>query len=110
MGIRVKTPMPVHEDNQTCISMAKHPSAQKRTRYVDIRYHFIRDHVNLRHITMSYCETRHMLADILTKSMPRADFTRIRNQILRNVDQYLGHADLPTKAIAALALLHNAQL
>ena len=94
--------------------MAKHPSAQKRTvtrtRYVDIRYHFIRDHVNLRHITMSYCETRHMLADILTKSMPRADFTRIRNQILRNVDQYLGHTDLPTKAIVALALLHNAQL
>ena len=37
MGIKVKLPVPVFEDNQTCIAITSNYMSQKRTRYVDIR-------------------------------------------------------------------------
>ena len=71
MGIKVKLPMPVYEDNQTCITIANNHMAQKRTRYIDIRYHFIRDYTRDGTIKLIYCDTKRMLADILTKALPK---------------------------------------
>ena len=70
MGVKVMTPIPVYEDNQTCIAIATNRMSQKRTRYVDVRYHSIRDYVEDGTIQLFYCETTKMLADILTKVIP----------------------------------------
>ena len=90
MGVRVKTPVPVYEDNQTCIAIANSRLSQKRTRYVDVRYHFIRDYVEDRTIELHYCETKRMLADILTKAIPRPQHQRLREQVMTDVLQYIG--------------------
>ena len=44
MGIQVQLqlPMQIHEDNQACIQIADNPISQRRTRHVDIRYHFVK--------------------------------------------------------------------
>ena len=72
MGIKVKLPVPVFEDNQTCIAIASNYMSQKRTRYVDIRYHFIRDYVKDDTMKLHYCETAKMLVDILIKAPSRS--------------------------------------
>ena len=90
MGVKVKTPVPVYEDNQTCIAIANNRMSQKRTRYVDVRYHFIRDYVEDRTIKLHYCETHKMLADILTKAIPRPQHQRLREQVMTDVLAYIG--------------------
>ena len=90
MGVRVKTPVPVYEDNQTCIAIANNRMSQKRTRYLDVRYHFIRDYVEDRTIQLYYCETAKMLADILTKAIPRPQYQRLREQVMTDVLSYIG--------------------
>ncbi len=57
----------VYEDNQGTIALAKNPVSRQRCKHVDIKYHFIRSSVNNGDITLVYCPTNEMVADVLTK-------------------------------------------
>ena len=66
--------MTVYEDNQTCITIVNNHMDQRRTRYIDIRYHFIRDYTKddtIKFIKLIYCDTKHILVDTLTKTLPK---------------------------------------
>ena len=78
------------EDNQTSISIVSNHMSQKRTRYIDVRYHFIRDYVLDSTIKLQYCETVNMFSDILTKAIPRLQCTRLRSQIMSDILSYIG--------------------
>ena len=109
MGIKVKLPVTVYEDNQTCIAIANDYMSQKRTRYIDIRYHFIRDYVQDGTIKLVYCETIKMLADILTKAIPRPQYQRLRNQVMADVLQYI-QGDMLTQVAYCKAMLDSLTL
>ena len=109
MGIKVARPIYVYEDNQTCITIANNHMSQKRTRYIDIRYHFIRDYTEDGTIKLIYCQTKNMLADILTKALPKPQHEHLRNQILTDVLQFIG-SDLLTQAAYCKALLASLTL
>ena len=53
-----------------------------RTKHIDIRYHFIRQHVQDGTIQLEYIPTDQMLADILTKSQPGPRFKENASQIV----------------------------
>ena len=89
IGISVRLPIVVMEDNQTCMQIADNPVSQRRTRHMDVRYHFIRDQINDGIITVRYCATRDMLADVLTKVMPRPAFLRLRDKIVGDVMEFI---------------------
>jgi hypothetical protein len=79
LNIKVVLPIPVREDNTTCIHIASNPAAPKRTRHMDIRYHFIRDYVTDQIIKVSYVKSKDQLADIFTKALPRPAFRKLRH-------------------------------
>ncbi len=61
------------EDNIGCMALATNPMTTGKTKHIDIRYHFIREVVKSKAVTLEYCPTTDMLADILTKfSIPTA--------------------------------------
>lgn len=61
----------VHEDNQGTIALAKNPVNRQRCKHVDIKYHFIRSTVNEGRVTLMYCSTEEMVADIMTKPVTK---------------------------------------
>ena len=71
-------PTLIYEDNQVAISMAKNPVFHKRTKHVQIRYHFVREAVEQGTITLEYCRTDNMLADSFTKALARDQFEKLR--------------------------------
>ena len=79
-------PTVIREDNQGAIAMAKNPVGHKRTKHIDIKHHFVREAVNAGTITLEYCETKHMLADILTKPLPKPQFEMLRGKLGLIVD------------------------
>ena len=81
--------MHIMEDNQACIMIADNPVSQRKTRHMDIRFHFIRDYINDGTVTVKYCPTREMLADIMTKIMHKPTFERLRGKIISDVFEYL---------------------
>lgn len=64
------------EDNQSAIAIARNPTGHARTKHIDIRYHFVREKGTT---DLCYCPTKEMIADLLTKSLPRGRFESLRS-------------------------------
>ena len=73
--------MLIREDNQSAICMATNPVFHARTKHVDLKYHFVRDHVEKKTIVLEYCPTENMTADILTKNLQAPWFVKLREQL-----------------------------
>jgi hypothetical protein len=58
-------------DNQAAIKLAIDDNYHARTKHIDIRFHFIRQAITDDTLTLIYCPTDDMTADILTKSLPK---------------------------------------
>ena len=68
----------IHEDNQGTIAMSRNPVLHKRTKHINIKYHFVREKTQDGTIELKYCPTNEMVADILTKPLPKRQFEYLR--------------------------------
>jgi hypothetical protein len=73
--------MPLLCDNETSIKIAHNPMQHERTKHIDIRHHFLRDHVNLGNISLMHVKTEEQLEDIFTKLLDEAKFCRLRREL-----------------------------
>ena len=85
MGINVQKPCIVYEDNRSTIKVAENASAMRRTKHIDIRHHFLREHVENGTIIIKPVSTKEQLADIMTKILGRQDFDRFTNLITSDI-------------------------
>ena len=67
------------EDNQSAIAITHNPQFHGRSKHIDIKYHFVRDHVNSGNIKLVYYPTGDMLAGMFTKSLSRENFCKLRD-------------------------------
>jgi hypothetical protein len=72
----------IHSDNQSCIALAKNDVYHSRTKHIDIKYHFIRDHIRKQHLVVDWIRTEEQQADLLTKMLPTKQFVVLRNGLL----------------------------
>ena len=79
-GINCKN-VPIKCDNTSAINLTKNPVQHSRTKHIEIRHHFIRDHVNIGNINIDFVPTERQLADIFTKPLEKSRFEFIRNEI-----------------------------
>jgi len=70
MGILNIQPTVMHSDNQAAIALADGQGDYRRAKHIDIRYHFIRDHLQQGTLELVYIPSEHQLADFLTKALP----------------------------------------
>lgn len=66
-------------DNQSAIRLIKNPELHKRSKHIDIRYHFIREKYEQHFFSLNYVSTENMIADIFTKSLSTKRFGFLRN-------------------------------
>ena len=74
-------PTTILEDNQGAIALAKNPKQHSRMKHIDIKYHFTRDAIAEKKIQLMYCPTKSMIADALTKAIPKQQFEELRAQL-----------------------------
>jgi len=65
-------------DNQGMIRLSKDATFHRRTKHIDVHFHFIRQTITSGHIMMQYCPTDDMIADIFTKSLGRVKYEKFR--------------------------------
>ena len=61
--------------------MTKNPVQHSRTKHIEIRHHFIRDHVLNNDIVLEFVPTENKLADIFTKPLNFDRFAMIRYEL-----------------------------
>jgi Reverse transcriptase (RNA-dependent DNA polymerase) len=68
IGMTVQTPIVLHADNIGAIFLAGNSSTGKRTKHIDVRYHFIRELINKGDIVVKFIKTTENDADVYTKN------------------------------------------
>lgn len=79
--VRQVGPTTVFEDNQGTIFLSKNPKDHSRTKHIDIKFHYVRQAVQKGEIDVRYCETKRMIADTLTKGLPKPAFEKHRGSM-----------------------------
>ncbi|KAL2985342.1 hypothetical protein AAZX31_12G146200 [Glycine max] len=73
--------IPIRCDNTSFINLSKNPVQHSRTKHIEIRHHFLRDHVLKGDCVLEFVDTNNQLADIFTKPLPKETFFTIRREL-----------------------------
>jgi hypothetical protein len=71
------THVPLQCDSTSAMSIEKNPMIHSKTKNIEVRYHFLRDSVEKGKIALIHVPTHDQIADIFTKPLDQATFTRL---------------------------------
>nr|KYP45855.1 Copia protein [Cajanus cajan] len=72
---------PIRCDNTNAINLSKNPVLHSRTKHIEIRHHFLKDHFQKGYCVLEFVETKNQLADIFTKPLPKENLFSIRQEL-----------------------------
>ncbi|WVZ93922.1 hypothetical protein U9M48_039872 [Paspalum notatum var. saurae] len=98
--------IPLLVDSTSAISVAKNPVLHSRTKHIDVRFHFLRDHYEKGDIDLVHVVSANQLADIFTKPLEFDAFTRLRGELgVEGVDNALIKGEIESQWTGLIALL-----
>ena len=73
----------LYQDNHSAARLMENGTSNaERTRHIAIRFFWLKDRINSRELTVVYCPTADMVADLLTKPLQGEQFRRLRRLLL----------------------------
>ena len=73
--------IPLLCDNESAIKLANNPVQHSRTKHIDIRHHFLRDHEAKGYIALQHVSTYVQLVNIFTKPLDEQSFCALRSEL-----------------------------
>ncbi|KAJ9545769.1 hypothetical protein OSB04_025476 [Centaurea solstitialis] len=73
--------IPIYCDSKSAIAISCNPVQHTRTKHIDIRYHFIKDHVERGTIELYFVNTEYQLADLFTKPLDEKRFNFLLSKL-----------------------------
>ncbi|GJR53286.1 hypothetical protein Tco_1403807 [Tanacetum coccineum] len=73
--------IPLYCDSQSAIAISCNPVQHSHTKHINIRYHFIKEHVECGIIELYFVRTEYQLADMFTKALPKERFQYLVRRI-----------------------------
>jgi hypothetical protein len=82
LGLEVTPQSRLYGDNQAALTVAEQGVRSERTKHVEVKYHFITEHIEAGNIKMQWIPTTEQVADTLTKALPRPIFEKFRSCLM----------------------------
>ncbi|GJV51859.1 putative ribonuclease H-like domain-containing protein [Tanacetum coccineum] len=73
--------IPMYYDFKSAIAISCNPVQHSKTKHIDIRYHFIKEHVEKGTVEIYFVGTEYQLADLFTKALPKERFEYLVHRI-----------------------------
>ncbi|KAJ9542160.1 hypothetical protein OSB04_028666 [Centaurea solstitialis] len=73
--------IPIFCDNTSAIAIASNPVLHSKTKHIEIRYHFIRDHVMNGDVELHFIPTEYHLANLFTKHLDEKRFNQLISEL-----------------------------
>lgn len=73
--------IPIYCEYTSAINLSKNAVHHSRAKHIDIRHHFLKDHVSQGTIKLEYVDTMNQLADIFTKPLIQDRFEFLRENL-----------------------------
>ncbi|KAJ9542460.1 hypothetical protein OSB04_028966 [Centaurea solstitialis] len=78
----------IYCDNTSAIAIANNPVLHSKTKHIEVRYHFIRDHVMNGDIELHFVPIEYQLADLFTKPLDVTRFNMLISELgMLNLDE-----------------------
>jgi hypothetical protein len=77
-------------DNESAVKLGTNSVQHSRTKHIDIKHYFLRDHGVKGDISICFISTNDQLVDIFTKSLDESRFCKLKNEM--NVIDFLNVA------------------
>jgi hypothetical protein len=90
LGFSQNEPTIIYEDNQACIAFSKNNTNHDRTKHIDIKAYWLRDAVRDGLVVLKHVDTKHQLADMMTK-------TQLKKTFVEHVDMIYNGCSHPTR-------------
>jgi len=73
--------IPLKCDSTSVINLTRNPIMHSRTKHIEVRHHFIRDHIIKGDYIIEFIDTNHQLEDIFTKPLPWHRYYELRKAL-----------------------------
>ena len=73
-------PTEIYMDNSSAIVLAKNPVFHYKSKYIDTRFHYLRDYITNKEVEVKYVKTQNQVMNIFTK--PLKKWFEIENVII----------------------------
>ena len=80
--ISSSTPPVLWCDNISAMALASTPVFHSRSKHIEVDWHFIRERVASKHLSLAYIPTSDQVADIFTKPLTSARFHYLKDKLL----------------------------
>ena len=81
MKVEIKDPVVIFCDNTSAIDISKNPVMHTKTKHIVIKYHFMRELVQDKEVSLEYVNTKEQIIDIFTKPLPKDEFLYLRGKL-----------------------------
>lgn len=81
LGVELSEPTKLFIDNQGAISLIHNRQVHEKTKHIAIRYLIVQEAQETKQIAAEYIASADQTADILTKSIPRDQFIKLRDKL-----------------------------
>uniref|UniRef100_A0AAV1TXT7 Polyprotein n=1 Tax=Peronospora matthiolae TaxID=2874970 RepID=A0AAV1TXT7_9STRA len=82
ISVQMQSCTTLHENGQAAIAQIKGEDTSGREKHIDVRYKFVKDIAKKDLVTVQYCESKKMRADILTKTVPAPRLSELRGLMM----------------------------
>jgi hypothetical protein len=104
--LNVKIDLNIYMDNTAAIAMAQSSAINRRTKYIDARYHKVRELVEGGIVNLFYTQSNDNLADIFTKNLPPNTFMEIRQQLgVENLGDFSAYLAIECESVGENSII-----
>lgn len=73
--------VPIYADNTGSIFIRSNPVAERRTKHIDIQYHYIRERVEDKSVELFFIDGKFNPEDMFTKHLPKPLFVQFHKHL-----------------------------